>query len=140
MAINQNPSPLPAVVRRQYRWLLLSVLLTGSSALYVSIFGLSSVGAVGILGMFFVFLACLVLPTCVTVVVLYFNMRKIKRKVQDASGRACTSCLHDLSGLKDSGRCPECGLMYDTQALNAMWSRARCLKTRERSRQPESKA
>lgn len=66
-----------------------------------------------------------VVPHMVAVVAIARGQRRIKRAVLAANGRACTHCVHDLSGLGDAGICPECGRGFDTAADQKRWARVK---------------
>ena len=51
----------------------------------------------------------------------------IRRAVRASSGRSCVGCVYDLSGLGDSGVCPECGRVFDAAADRRAWERARII-------------
>jgi hypothetical protein len=69
---------------------------------------------------------------CVTATfgAIWFARRRtarVRRAVQAASGRACVVCLYDLSGLGNTGACPECGRQFDSTADRRAWERAQML-------------
>ncbi|HRQ71555.1 MAG TPA: hypothetical protein PLU35_00840 [Phycisphaerales bacterium] len=45
----------------------------------------------------------------------------LRRDLLASGGRLCTRCCHDLTGLPDSGVCPECGTSYDPDTLKHYW-------------------
>jgi len=49
---------------------------------------------------------------------------RIRRAVQAASGRACVACVYNLSGMGDTGACPECGRQFDIATTQRSWQRA----------------
>jgi len=49
---------------------------------------------------------------------------RIRRAVQAASGRACVACVYNLSGMGDTGACPECGRHFDIAIDQRSWERA----------------
>jgi len=51
--------------------------------------------------------------------------QRIRRAVTATSGRSCTACIYDLSGLDYTGNCPECGHTFDTSADLTSWARAK---------------
>lgn len=60
----------------------------------------------------------------------WFSRRRaerIRRGVRAASGRACLGCVYDLSGMGDTGACPECGRRFDIAADQRSWERAKML-------------
>lgn len=69
-----------------------------------------------------------ILASCggaVSLLIGYAVLRKhTKRKelVLRTDFRVCARCEHDLSGLDDQGRCPECGEKYDREGLRRFWS------------------
>ena len=52
------------------------------------------------------------------------RMHGIRRAVRAASGRACVGCVYDLSGMGDTGACPECGRRFDIAVDQRSWERA----------------
>jgi hypothetical protein len=62
-------------------------------------------------------------PNFVAVVLVWSGRRRIRRAVRASGGRACTYCVHDLSGLGDTGTCPECGHAFDAAADARRWAR-----------------
>lgn len=52
------------------------------------------------------------------------RMRRIKREFETSGGRCCTHCAHDLSGLGDQGKCPECGGDFDCEIDREAWRAA----------------
>ena len=50
--------------------------------------------------------------------------RKLKRAFVASGGRLCTNCAHDLSGLDDVGKCPECGHGFDAALDAAAWKKS----------------
>jgi len=49
---------------------------------------------------------------------------RLSRLVKDSDYRVCTGCRYRLSGLADTGVCPECGLTYTLEELTATWKGA----------------
>lgn len=66
--------------------------------------------------------ACFV-PLLVSIVAIGRGQRRIKRAVRGADGRACLHCVNDLTGLGESGACPECGAAFDIPAGKRAWAR-----------------
>ncbi len=62
-------------------------------------------------------------PVFVAFFAIWRGQRRIKRAVLAAHGRACINCVHDLSGLGDTGTCPECGHAFDAAADQRRWAR-----------------
>lgn len=52
---------------------------------------------------------------------------KIRSAVRAASGRACLGCVYDLSGMGETGACPECGRPFNIPADRRSWERAQML-------------
>ena len=50
-----------------------------------------------------------------------WRTRSIRRALQDSQGRLCTHCAYDVSCLKPSGTCPECGRAYDIDQDKVLW-------------------
>jgi len=46
---------------------------------------------------------------------------RLRRRLRAASWRLCLHCEYDLSGLEDSGPCPECGHPFDARADADRW-------------------
>lgn len=63
------------------------------------------------------------LPQFVAMFFLIRATRKLKRAFAAAGGRLCTNCVHDLSGLDDVGKCPECGYGFDAARDAAGWKK-----------------
>lgn len=57
---------------------------------------------------------------------------RIKRAVMAASGRACLGCVYDLSGMSETGACPECGRRFDIAADRRAWTQAGMFEERPR--------
>ena len=49
---------------------------------------------------------------------------RIKVAVVAASGRACVGCVYDLSGMGETGACPECGRPFNIAEDRRSWARA----------------
>jgi hypothetical protein len=49
---------------------------------------------------------------------------RIKVAVMAASGRACVGCVYDLSGMGETGACPECGRPFNIAEDRRSWARA----------------
>ncbi|GMV70989.1 MAG: hypothetical protein AMXMBFR77_08280 [Phycisphaerales bacterium] len=61
------------------------------------------------------------------------------RDVRAAKGRLCSRCCYDLTGLPDSGSCPECGTSYDPDTLKRYWGSMAAKRSRgEQSSPPRS--
>lgn len=60
----------------------------------------------------------------VTIGIVYFKTRKIRREFVASDGRLCTQCGHSLAGLPDEGHCPECGNRFDTEPDRRAWKDA----------------
>ncbi|MCE9618340.1 MAG: hypothetical protein K8R92_00325 [Planctomycetes bacterium] len=58
------------------------------------------------------------------------GLRRIKRAYAAADGRICTGCLHDVSGLGESGLCPECGRPFEIAEDWRSWKQAGVGKNR----------
>lgn len=57
-------------------------------------------------------------------------LRRDLRKVRECNFRVCTHCGHDLAGLRDVDRCPECGAPYTQEFLRESWNHAHGVPTR----------
>lgn len=123
----ESPAPIPPVVRRYELWI-------------AAIFVITLLGTVAspfvLMRLRTRFQPVWALPgiplVCVTATLgtgLFARRRmvRIRRAVQAASGRACTGCLYNLSGLGEAGTCPECGRGFDGAADRRSWERARML-------------
>lgn len=44
-----------------------------------------------------------------------------KKRARSFQGRMCGNCLHDLRGLGDAGKCPECGHPFSLDQLRRYW-------------------
>ncbi len=56
--------------------------------------------------------------------------RRAFNKVSERNYRICTGCGHDLAGLRNVGRCPECGRAYTQKLLQELWTHAHGEPTR----------
>lgn len=45
----------------------------------------------------------------------------LKKRARSLQGRMCGNCLHDLRGLGDAGKCPECGHPFSIDQLRRYW-------------------
>jgi hypothetical protein len=66
-------------------------------------------------------------PNVIAIVFVWRGRQRIKRAVHASSGRACTHCVHDLSGLGETGTCPECGYAFDAAVDQRRWAQANML-------------
>ncbi len=53
--------------------------------------------------------------------VWFFSLLRLRRRLRKALGRLCLQCAYDLSGLGESGCCPECGRPFEVKADRARW-------------------
>jgi|GEM_PF-4692262 len=50
------------------------------------------------------------------------SLKNQLRPVFDAGFVPCPSCLHAIQNDSDQGRCNECGLIFEIEALNKLWT------------------
>ena len=62
--------------------------------------------------------SAIVMPTALLFAFKYQSWRSRARSFQ---GRMCGDCLHDLRGLGDAGKCPECGHPFSLDQLRRYW-------------------
>lgn len=48
-------------------------------------------------------------------------IRSLRVHVHRASFKICLNCGYNISGLCDTCRCPECGVVYDYETLHSEW-------------------
>lgn len=64
----------------------------------------------------------------------YLLLRHLQRrdlnKISQRNYRVCAGCGHDLAGLRNVGRCPECGRAYTQTILRELWTHAHGEPTR----------
>lgn len=60
----------------------------------------------------------------VALVVYFVERRRTRALLRESGYRMCLRCRHLLTGLPDSGNCPECGSKYDLDRQRAVWSDA----------------
>ncbi|MCG3123816.1 MAG: hypothetical protein GIKADHBN_02243 [Phycisphaerales bacterium] len=63
-------------------------------------------------------------PTIFASLAIGYGLSRIRRVHRATGGCCCTSCLHDLRGLAETGVCPECGHAYSFEADQRAWGRA----------------
>lgn len=63
-------------------------------------------------------------PQFITIGITAYKTSAVRRAFVDSGGRLCTECGHNLAGLADEGRCPECGHGYDTARDRRVWKDA----------------
>jgi hypothetical protein len=63
-------------------------------------------------------------PQFITIGITAYKTRAVRRAFAASGGRLCVRCGHDLSGLADTGRCPECGHDYDIELDRRAWKDA----------------
>lgn len=51
------------------------------------------------------------------------RIRRLKRTLDESGGLACGYCGHSLRMVSDSGRCSECGKVFDVELLQSYWRR-----------------
>lgn len=61
------------------------------------------------------------LPVAVIWPIWLWRTRPIRQGLIESEGRLCTPCAYDLSRLKGSGTCPECGHAYDSAHDQSLW-------------------
>lgn len=52
------------------------------------------------------------------------DWRRFVQTVREAEYRVCPTCGYPLKGLADAGNCPECGEVYELDALRQQWESA----------------
>lgn len=61
------------------------------------------------------------LLTMATSGVYLFQEYRWRSRAHSLQGRMCGNCLHDLRGLGDAGKCPECGHPFSLDQLRRYW-------------------
>lgn len=49
------------------------------------------------------------------------EVRRVRRGIQESDGQLCLQCGYNLPDSPNSGNCPECGVMYDIEAVRDKW-------------------
>ena len=123
--MNLNDPGLPKVIRRLPWAFALAVpvsLAIGAGAVWIPV-ALGRPGAGGMWGSVGMPLAIFA-PVFVAIGFVRMRLVRVRRRVSATGGRCCTACLHDISGLGEAGRCPECGDGFDVQRDQASWRKA----------------
>ncbi len=122
-SLSQERAPMPPAVRRLLWWMALPSCVIIAGAVFYKLPAVQSAMSTPNLWLSVgVPLACFA-PMFVSIFFIWRGQRRIKRAVLAANGRACINCVHDLTGLGDTGTCPECGYVFDTPADQRRWAR-----------------
>ncbi|MBY0308254.1 MAG: hypothetical protein K2Q09_05890, partial [Phycisphaerales bacterium] len=121
-------APLPPAVCRLMWWVALPLLFPIIVAYFSSVPPVRSVLTGGTVWSGLLLPALFVAPVFVMTVGLWHGLRRVRRAVRAASGRACIHCVQDLNGLGNEGCCPECGRLFDSAADQRSWARVHMYK------------
>ncbi len=47
--------------------------------------------------------------------------RRLQKRIKECDYMVCTDCAYSLVGIGSSGKCPECGVVFDEQSLRETW-------------------
>lgn len=67
-------------------------------------------------------------PLFISIFGIWYGQSRIQRAVASSNGRACLHCVHDLSGMGTSGKCPECGKTFELDQTLRGWNRVKMYK------------
>lgn len=56
-------------------------------------------------------------------ILLFLDKRRIKARIKACGYMVCVECGYELTGLGNSGRCPECGTPFEEESLRKTWRR-----------------
>ena len=125
---NSKRAPIPQAVRRLWWWFAGPAVATVFGVIAYQIPTVRNATATPDPWITLGIPAVILAPNFLVILPVWWGMRRIKRAVAGTSGRACTNCVHDLSGLGDTGMCPECGRAFDIAADQRSWVRVKVLK------------
>ena len=127
MTTRPGRAPIPPVFRRLSRWLYLPLVFVVAAPIVNQVPALRDA-----MGRPTPWVWYGIPAACASVLALMFfalwcGRRRIGAALRAASGRACTHCTHDLTGLSEIGLCPECGGPFDLIADRRSWARVSML-------------
>lgn len=117
-------SDLPHAVRRLAWWWVLPAIVVTAGALWFKFGDSSSWFARGAPWPGLLVPLVVFAPLFVSIAAVSMGMRRLKRVFAASGGRVCTSCVHDLQGLGESGSCPECGRPFEIERDRRAWAQA----------------
>lgn len=124
---NQSRAPMPSAVRRLGWWFALPLVVAGAVPIANRIPAVHSAMGAPTPWIWVGLPALLLAPNAVTIIAVWRGLRRVRSAVGAASGHACTSCLYDLTGLGDTGLCPECGRPFDIVIDRRSWAGVKML-------------
>ncbi|MCO6435608.1 MAG: hypothetical protein J5J06_00795 [Phycisphaerae bacterium] len=115
------PLPLARLVRC-FRWspLLLPLFFVGVAIVFRSLGKQGPFSGAGV-GSFVLYLAMFLFIMFAIITVGAYRFRNLCTRMLVADYRVCTYCGYELSGLPGEYTCPECGLAYNLDAVQAKW-------------------
>lgn len=119
-------SDLPLAVRRLAWWWLLPVICMVAGAVWYAIIYNNYVVMPGVSPYWAGAAVPLVLfaPLFVSIAVVSVNMHRMKRAYTISQGCICTNCTHNITGLGETGSCPECNYTFDLERDRKAWKQA----------------
>lgn len=122
--LHELRAPLPPCMLRLSAWFFLPVVAMLAGAMAMKLQWVQALMSRPWFGMVPAIVALCIVPELLAMVLVWRGYRRIRAAVVAASGRACVKCVHDLNGVGEEGRCPECGRAFDIAADQRSWARA----------------